>query len=402
MLHPTVPACRRQPVRQVTLSIVAVRSCIQSGSFSAAAVKGEGASWVKRTSCRNGQRRRQLPDQCHILAAPAHPHLRCGTQQGLRVGMQRRCKHRICIADLDHASEVHHRDPVREMAHDAQVMRDEQDREPKVALQVQTAGLVSVPAPKRLVTIRFRRRSACPVGPTGRGRSRCAGAGRRRTRAETVPWRRAAAAPATAVRRCARIRPGTGHDLVHLQRLLQHLAHGHAWVERAVGVLKHQLHTAVVLPQRIAAQRPYIFAGKTDLSGIELDQSHQCPGQRALAAAGLADHGQCLSTRHGQGYTVERADNRAPAVPARPRTGKLRTRSSQRSSTSAVMTRSLARAAPRHGDGCRRSRDLRQVSAIQAARAGNPDLPALQRGAKRQPGGRLSGSGGAPGIAARC
>ena len=30
------------------------------------------------------------------------------------------------------------------------------------------------------------------------------------------------------------------------------------------------------------------------------------------------------------------------------------------------------------------------------------DLPDVQRGAKRQPGGRASGSGGVPGIAARC
>jgi hypothetical protein len=93
--------------------------------LNATAIKSERASRVKRAACGDGQRRGQLPGQGHILVAPPRPHLRDGTQKRLCVRMQRRCEHCIGIADLHDASKVHHRNPVREVAHDAKIMLHE-------------------------------------------------------------------------------------------------------------------------------------------------------------------------------------------------------------------------------------------------------------------------------------
>ena len=51
--------------------------------------------------------------------------------------MPRRSEDCIRLTHLNHTSEIHHRDPVGEMSHNAQVVRHEQDREPKVALKIQ-------------------------------------------------------------------------------------------------------------------------------------------------------------------------------------------------------------------------------------------------------------------------
>ena len=61
--------------------------------------------------------------------------VRDGGQQRLRVRMVRSAEDRLRIADLHDPPEVHHGDPVGEVAHDAQVVRD--DQVARLALELQ-------------------------------------------------------------------------------------------------------------------------------------------------------------------------------------------------------------------------------------------------------------------------
>ena len=57
-------------------------------------------------------------------------------EQRLRVRHDRRCKHHVGRREFDDAAEVHHRHARGEMLHDAQVVRNEQIRQPAIALQI--------------------------------------------------------------------------------------------------------------------------------------------------------------------------------------------------------------------------------------------------------------------------
>ena len=52
------------------------------------------------------------------------------------VGMARRVRASRGGSDLDDAAEIHHRDAVADVPHDREIVRDEQDREAELALQV--------------------------------------------------------------------------------------------------------------------------------------------------------------------------------------------------------------------------------------------------------------------------
>ena len=45
-------------------------------------------------------------------------------EQGLRIGMRRRIEYPVAFADFDNPAEIHHGDPVADVAHHRQVMRD--------------------------------------------------------------------------------------------------------------------------------------------------------------------------------------------------------------------------------------------------------------------------------------
>lgn len=51
--------------------------------------------------------------------------------------MSWRIEHRVGRPDFHDASQIHHRNPMREMPHHAQIVRHEQDREPQPLLQLQ-------------------------------------------------------------------------------------------------------------------------------------------------------------------------------------------------------------------------------------------------------------------------
>jgi hypothetical protein len=74
------------------------------------------------------------------LARPSARELGVGLQDGreqrLRVGMAGRVVDRIPAADLDDTARIHDPDPVRDMADDREIMRDEQVGEAELALQI--------------------------------------------------------------------------------------------------------------------------------------------------------------------------------------------------------------------------------------------------------------------------
>ena len=70
---------------------------------------------------------------------------------------------------------------------------------------------------------------------------------------------------------------------VHKQRLAHQLAHGHARVERRVGVLEHDLDAFAHCIHLLFGQVQQVFALKPDLAGRGLDQARDQARHRRLA-----------------------------------------------------------------------------------------------------------------------
>ena len=208
----------------------------------------------------------------------------------------RRREDLVARALLDGAAEIHHHHVVGDVAHDREVVADEEIGEaelaPAVGEQVQHLRLDRhVERRDRLVEHQDLRDRA-----SARGRWRCAGAGRRRTCADSGRSARAAG------RRCAIIaaarfacaRPGR-HARVDEQRLLERVADLLARIERAVGVLEDDLHLAPQRAQRLGRcaddSMPSICSAP---AGRLLDHGDDAR-ERRLAAARFADHGEGLA-----------------------------------------------------------------------------------------------------------
>ena len=110
---------------------------------------------------------------------------------------------------LDDAAEVHDGDAVRDVAHDAEVVRDEDERQPELAPAGRAAGSGSAPGSRRRARRPARRRPRGAGSSRARARGRCAAAGRPRTRAGSAGRARARARRARAARRraCAGLVP---------------------------------------------------------------------------------------------------------------------------------------------------------------------------------------------------
>jgi hypothetical protein len=57
-------------------------------------------------------------------------------QERPRVGVDRRREQVVGVRDLDDAAEIHHRDSVRDVPHDREIVRDEEVGQPELALQI--------------------------------------------------------------------------------------------------------------------------------------------------------------------------------------------------------------------------------------------------------------------------
>ena len=80
---------------------------------------------MERTARRWSHGAGNLALGCGALAPLARARLRDGGEQGVGVGVQRLAVDRLLVADLDDAAEIHDRDAIGDVAHDAQVVRDE-------------------------------------------------------------------------------------------------------------------------------------------------------------------------------------------------------------------------------------------------------------------------------------
>src|SRR6516162_6036 len=88
---------------------------------------GEGmrAARMEGATFRRIERRGHIPFEHDALSLDTRIRDRRRLDECARVGMFRRIEDVLLSANLDDAAEIHHRDAVGDMLHDAEVMRDE-------------------------------------------------------------------------------------------------------------------------------------------------------------------------------------------------------------------------------------------------------------------------------------
>src|SRR3546814_7367957 len=97
-----------------------------------------------------------------------------------------------------------------------------------------------------------------------------------------------------------RPRPAPGvADTVDHERFADDIRDGHAWIERAVGVLEDVLNAAPEIEQFASGQSEHIHLALAvvieDPSRIRGQRPHDDPAQRGLAAAALADEAEAFA-----------------------------------------------------------------------------------------------------------
>jgi len=93
-------------------------------------------------------------------------------------------------------------------------------------------------------------------------------------------------------------------DPVDHERLLDDRLDVHARVERAEGVLEHDLHAPPQPPHLVGRQRPDVDPVEHDAPGGQLEQAQDAARDRRLAAARLAHQTERLAAAHGEGDVV--------------------------------------------------------------------------------------------------
>ena len=186
------------------------------------------------------------------------------------------------VAELHDLAEVHDRDAVTDVAHDGEVVGDEEVRQLELVLQVfeevddlRLDGHVQ--RGDRLVgddELRLHREGARHADALALASGELVRVTVREVRVEADDLQQLLHTL------------GLGlalREVMDLDRLADDVADGHARVQRCVGVLEDHLHTA--------AHLPHLFAGeRRQLGPIELHRAG-----RRLAAAGLADEAERLA-----------------------------------------------------------------------------------------------------------
>ena len=113
-----------------------VRS-VRSGRSAKQRSKACGQRVLKRHPLGQVERARQFAPRRRRPRAPAGIELGRGVEQRLGIGMPRRGEELFRRSDLDHLAEIHHRDPVRDVAHQTQIVGDEDDGQMQLFLQLQ-------------------------------------------------------------------------------------------------------------------------------------------------------------------------------------------------------------------------------------------------------------------------
>ena len=265
----------------------------------------------------------------HLALDAQHHHLelRVGDRRGVAqhpgIGVQRLLEDRRDRTGLDDAAEIHDRHALAEIAHDAEVVRDEDEGEPAALLQ---------PLQQQQY-LRLDRNVEGGDGLVGNQQFRL----QRERAGDADPLALAAAELVRVAQHRAVGQPDLGQErarallafrlagnAVHAHRLDQRLADPPARIERGVGILEDDLQLAAQHPQTRLARRDHVLALEDDLTRVGLDQAQRGAPGRRLAAAGFADQAEGLAVAHAERDAVERADGDACA-PAESRASPCRT-----------------------------------------------------------------------------
>ena len=203
-------------------------------------------------------------------------------QQHARIRMPRRREHASRFGPCSTARpQIHHQHVVGDVAHHRQVVADEQIGQVELVLQVhhQVQHLRLDRHVQR--RDRFVRHHDARVAASGRGRWRCAGAGRPRTCADNGRTGPAAARPCAIIARAAASPRVPVAAMVDRQRFLQDRAHRLARIERAIRVLEHHLH---------ATQQPAAFgAARRRVGSPSISRSPAVGGSSSVAMRASVD-----------------------------------------------------------------------------------------------------------------
>ena len=238
---------------------------------------------------------------------------RHGREKGTRVGVQRLLVERIARRKLDDLAEVHHRDPVGDVADHAQIMGDEEVGEAEALLQLlqQVHHLRldrdierrdRLVADDELGVERERPGDADALALTAGELVRVAvGEGgveahRIQQRLDTVPQSRARRLPVLA------------------QRLTDDAAHRHAGVQAVLWVLEDHLHVWAQLSQRFALECRDVLAAKHHPSRRRRVEAQDDAAGGRLAAAALAHQAERLARIDGEVEPVHRPHGAHPAA----------------------------------------------------------------------------------------
>ena len=219
--------------------------------------RSRAGSGRRSGSRRRGRRRRGATGGPPVLEPQALARVGDGREQEPRVRVQRVLEHLFGRAALDDLARVHDEHLVGDVARAREIVRDVEEGEVALLLQLRASGSGSRSGSRRRASRSARRRGSRAARRRARGRSRRAGAGRPTARADT-----SARSPSRARGRrvssssCTRSStPLARHDPVDPQRPLEVVRDRLDRVQRAERVLEDHLHLRAVAEDRLPAGR---------------------------------------------------------------------------------------------------------------------------------------------------
>ena len=241
---------------------------------------------------------RHLPLQHDAPRACARVRLGNGGEKRRRVRVLGSLEELVGRRQLHEAPDVHHGHAVADVSHDAQVVRHEEIRQPKLGLQIE----------QEIQDLGLHRHVQGRDGLIGNHQARVQG--QRPGDADALSL-----ASAEGVREAAHVlgpEPDAAQEIrhvrltlvailhaVHQQRLPDEIEQGHARIERGERILEDHLHLSTQRAQLRRAQPAHLDHRASgdpheDLAPRRLDGPQDAPRRRGLSAAALADQAQRL------------------------------------------------------------------------------------------------------------
>src|SRR5579859_2809816 len=270
-------------------------------------VHGDGAPGMESATGWRMDRARHVALQNNPLPPEGWIRFGDGRKQRLSVGMERVVEDFGGRRELHQLAQVHHPNPVADVFHDRQIVSDEEVSQAELSLEIT----------EQIQNLRLDRYVE----------------GRDRFVADDELWveherPRDADPLALAAAELVRVTPGVlgakadqGHDLadrdvalgiradiVDDESFADDVTHRHARVERAVGILKYDLHIAAEGFERVATEGKNILIFEPHLATRGFHESKDRPPGRRLAAARLADQSEGLAPLDLEGDVVDRVD----------------------------------------------------------------------------------------------